>query len=112
MPPVHDDLTPPTLGQVLLAPRSIALFGASDDVTKTSSRPLQYLRRAGYLGTIYPINPRRPTVLGEKAWPSLSALPTVPDHVFILTPTADAGRPWSVSPPRGAPRVPGPPLCR
>jgi acyl-CoA synthetase (NDP forming) len=90
MRPVRDNLTTPALGQALLAPRSIALVGASDDVTKTSSRPLQYLRRAGYAGTIYPINPRRPTVLGEKAWPSLAALPAVPDHVFILTPTADA----------------------
>jgi acyl-CoA synthetase (NDP forming) len=90
MLPVRDDLTKPTLGQALLAPRSIALVGASDDVTKTSSRPLQFLRRAGYEGKIYPINPRRPMVLGERAWPSLAALPEVPDHVFILTPTADA----------------------
>lgn len=80
----------PTLGQALLAPRSIALVGASDDVAKTSARPLQYLRRAGYEGAIYPINPRRKTVLGETAWPSLVELPTVPDHTFILTPTEDA----------------------
>jgi acyl-CoA synthetase (NDP forming) len=90
MRPVRDNLTKPTLGQSLLAPRSIALVGASDDATKTSSRPLQFLRRAGYEGKIYPINPRRPMVLGEQAWPSLAALPEVPDHVFILTPTADA----------------------
>jgi acyl-CoA synthetase (NDP forming) len=79
-----------SLGQALLAPRSIALVGASDDVTKTSARPLQYLRRAGYQGTIYPINPRRATVQGETAWPSLADLPAVPDHAFILTPTEDA----------------------
>ncbi|MDR6660783.1 acyl-CoA synthetase (NDP forming) [Tardiphaga robiniae] len=77
----------PSLGQALLAPRSIALVGASDDVSKTSARPLQYLRSAGYEGTIYPINPRRATVLGERAWPSLADLPSVPDHAFILTPT-------------------------
>ncbi|KAA0074730.1 acetate--CoA ligase family protein [Tardiphaga sp. P9-11] len=77
----------PSLGQALLAPRSIALVGASDDVSKTSARPLQYLRSAGYEGTIYPINPRRATVLGEQAWPSLADLPSVPDHAFILTPT-------------------------
>ncbi|MET0906794.1 MAG: acetate--CoA ligase family protein [Tardiphaga sp.] len=84
------DMTKPSLRQALLAPRSIALVGASDDVSKTSARPLQYLRRAGYLGTIYPINPRRPTVLREKAWRSLAELPQVPDHAFILTPTEDA----------------------
>ncbi|RYX88401.1 MAG: CoA-binding protein [Bradyrhizobiaceae bacterium] len=83
-------MTKPSLRQALLAPRSIALVGASDDVSKTSARPLQYLRRAGYLGTIYPINPRRPTVLREKAWRSLAELPQVPDHAFILTPTEDA----------------------
>jgi acyl-CoA synthetase (NDP forming) len=78
-----------SLRQALLAPRSIAIIGASDDAAKTSSRPLQYLRRAGYAGTIYPINPRRETVLGERAWPSLSALPEAPDHAFILAPTKD-----------------------
>ncbi len=84
------ETTRPGLAQALLAPRSIALVGASDDATKTSARPLQYLRRAGYGGTIYPINPRRATVLGEQAWPSLAELPAVPDHAFILTPTEDA----------------------
>lgn len=77
------------LAQALLAPRSIAIVGASDDPAKTSARPLQYLRRVGYGGKIYPINARRTTVLGEPAWPSLSALPEVPDHAFILAPTND-----------------------
>jgi acyl-CoA synthetase (NDP forming) len=87
---VQAKTTKPSLGQALLAPRSIALVGASDDISKTSARPLQYLRRAGYEGAVYPINPRRTTVLGETAWPSLAELPTVPDHAFILTPTEDA----------------------
>ncbi len=84
------EATRPTLAQALFAPRSIALVGASDDAAKTSGRPLQYLRRAGYEGAIYPINPGRKTVLGEPAWPSLAALPVVPDHAFILTPTEHA----------------------
>ncbi|MCD2513243.1 acetate--CoA ligase family protein [Comamonas endophytica] len=73
--------------QPLLYPRSIALVGASDDVGKTGGRPLQFLRRLGFKGTIYPINPHRAGVQGEKAWPSLSALPEVPEHVFVLSPT-------------------------
>lgn len=78
-----------SLAGALLAPRSIAIVGASDDPAKTSARPLQYLLRAGYEGRIYPINARRETVLGQRAWPSLSALPEVPDHAFILAPTKD-----------------------
>ncbi|MDO8278532.1 MAG: acetate--CoA ligase family protein [Burkholderiaceae bacterium] len=75
------------LADCLLRPRSIALVGASDDATKTASRPQQYLRRAGYQGTVYPINPKRTSVLGARAWPSLASLPEVPDHVFVLSPT-------------------------
>jgi acyl-CoA synthetase (NDP forming) len=75
------------LAAALLAPRSIALIGASDDASKTAARPQQYLRQAGFAGTVYPINPRRDTVLGARAWPSLAALPEVPDQVFVLTPT-------------------------
>ncbi len=75
------------LAQALLSPRSVALFGASDDPAKTAGRPLKFLRAAGYRGTIYPINPNRDTVQGETAYPSLASLPQVPDHVFVLTPT-------------------------
>src|SRR5712671_6761492 len=75
------------IAQPLLAPRSVAIVGQSDDAGKTAGRPLKFLRQMGYAGRIYPINPRRERVLGERAWPSLSALPEVPDHAYIVTPT-------------------------
>jgi acetate---CoA ligase (ADP-forming) len=81
-------LTGAELARLLFNPRSVALIGASDDVAKTAGRPLHYLRLAGFGGTLYPINPRRTEVLGERCWPTLSSLPEVPEHVFILTPTA------------------------
>lgn len=77
------------LSRALLAPESIAIVGASADPSKVAARPLQYLRQAGYRGTIYPINPRRDIVLGERAWPTLSALPEAPEHAFILAPAED-----------------------
>jgi acyl-CoA synthetase (NDP forming) len=75
------------LRQALLSPRSVALIGQSDDAAKTTGRPLRFLRTMGYRGAIYPINPRRETVLGERAWKSVSALPEPPDHAYILLPT-------------------------
>jgi acyl-CoA synthetase (NDP forming) len=75
------------LAQALLAPRCVAIVGQSDDAGKTAGRPLKFLRQAGFSGRIYPINPRREFVLGERAWPSVSALPEVPEHVYIVTPT-------------------------
>ncbi len=76
------------LAHALLQPASIALVGASDDPGKTAGRPLDYLRRAGYAGRLYPVNPSRGTVQGEPCWPRLEALPEVPEHVFALVPTS------------------------
>lgn len=79
--------TGPSLAEALLRPRSVALVGVSDDIAKTASRPLRFLRRAGYGGAVYSVNPTRDTVQGEPAFASLSALPERPDHAFILTGT-------------------------
>jgi acetate---CoA ligase (ADP-forming) len=73
-----------SLRHALLSPRSVALVGVSDDVGKTGARPLQFLRRAGWPGSVYPVNPNRSRVQGERAWPSVAALPEVPDHAYVL----------------------------
>jgi acyl-CoA synthetase (NDP forming) len=76
-----------TLARYLFAPQSVAIVGQSNDATKTSGRPLKYLRQAGYAGRIYPVNARRDEVLGERAFPSLAALPEVPEHVYVVANT-------------------------
>ncbi|MFD8385507.1 acetate--CoA ligase family protein [Streptomyces sp. NPDC059679] len=73
------------LAQALLSPRSVAIVGASDNAAKTTGRPQRFLAHAGYTGRTYFINPRRDSVQGVKAWPSLSALPEAPEHVYIMT---------------------------
>src|SRR5580704_10234315 len=80
----------PTLRQFLLSPRSVAIVGQSNDPTKAAGRPLKFLRQVGYAGRVYSINPRRDEVLGERAFPSLAALPEVPEHVYIVTATEAA----------------------
>src|SRR5687768_5337327 len=75
------------LRQALFSPASVAIVGQSDDAGKTAGRPLKFLRQMGYGGRVYPVNPRRETVLGERAWPSLEALPEAPEHVYVVTPT-------------------------
>ena len=75
------------LAQALFAPRSIALVGISDDPAKSSSRPLAYLRKHGFPGAIYPINPRRETIAGERAYARLAELPGPVDHAFVLVGT-------------------------
>jgi len=77
------------LHEALLRPASVAVVGASGTPGKAAARPLEFLRRHGWAGRVFPVNPARATVLGERSWPSLAALPEVPDHAYVLVP-ADA----------------------
>jgi len=79
----------PALYDALFAPATVAIVGASGTPGKAAARPMQYLRRHRWAGQLFAVNPARPTVLGERSWPSVTSLPVVPDHVFILT-AADA----------------------
>jgi acyl-CoA synthetase (NDP forming) len=74
----------------VLNPASVAIVGASDDPTKTTGRPLRFLRAAGFKGRVYPVNPNRDTVQGERAWPGIEALPETPEHAYIVAPTESA----------------------
>lgn len=64
-------------------PASIAVIGASDDPNKIGGRPIHYMLRQGYRGTILPINPNRDKIQGVTAYPSLEALPQVPELAIV-----------------------------
>lgn len=70
--------------QPLLAPRSIAVIGASDNLHKIGGRPIHYMKTHGYAGTLYPVNPQRDTIQGLRAYPMLNALPEVPELAIII----------------------------
>src|SRR4051812_34204906 len=67
----------------ILRPRSIAVVGASQDATKIGGRPVELLRRFGFPGAVYPVNPRATEVQGLPAFPSVAALPETPDLAII-----------------------------
>lgn len=69
---------------VLWAPRSVAVVGASADPSKTGGRPVHYLRKHGYAGQIWPINPRVAEIAGLPCHASIGELPGVPDLAIVL----------------------------
>ena len=69
-----------------LAPKSIAIIGASEQANKVGGRPIAYLQRFNFAGRIYPINPNRESVQGLRSYRDLSALPEAPDLAIIATP--------------------------
>ena len=74
------------LRQQIFSPRAVALIGASGDETKNTSRPQRYMRKYGYAGKLFPINPGRAEILGEKAYPDVTAVPDEIDHALIMVP--------------------------
>jgi acetyl coenzyme A synthetase (ADP forming)-like protein len=70
-------------------PRSVALIGASRDLTSISGRLLNALITSGFQGSIYPINPNASAVASLRSYPSVRALPESPD-LAIITVRPDA----------------------
>lgn len=68
----------------LLRPRSVAVIGASADPSKTSGRPVAYLRKHGYTGDILPVNPRTDRIGELACYAEVAALPVVPDVAIVL----------------------------
>jgi acetyltransferase len=72
----------------IFAPASVAVIGASNDVSKVGAIVLQNLVRGGFSGEIFPVNARSAVVLGLPAYPSINRIPTIPDLAVICTPAA------------------------
>src|SRR6185295_10389294 len=73
----------------LLNPRSVAIVGPNDK-GNTGARALKNIIDVGFKGAIYPVNPNYETIEARKCYPSLAALPEVPDSVIISVPVAGA----------------------
>src|SRR3712207_5893320 len=70
----------------LVRPRSVALIGASDEPARIGGRPIAYMKSQGFKGGIYPVNPKRRTVQGLTAYPSVPDLPEAPDLGIVAVP--------------------------
>jgi acyl-CoA synthetase (NDP forming) len=69
----------------LLAPRSIAIVGASAS-NPYASRLLENLGDGGFDGRLYLINPRQAAIGGVPCHPSIEALPETPDLAVLVVP--------------------------
>ena len=67
-------------------PRSIAFFGASNNILSMGTSLLTSLQALRFQGAIYPVHPKEGNVLGLKAFRSVLDLPEVPDLAVIVVP--------------------------
>jgi predicted CoA-binding protein len=62
--------------------KKIAVVGLSSDQTRPSNAVAKYLQKKGF--RIIPVNPNETEILGEKAYPNLSAIPEKVEIVDIF----------------------------
>ncbi|MET3181432.1 UNVERIFIED_ORG: acyl-CoA synthetase (NDP forming) [Variovorax guangxiensis] len=72
----------------LFAPRSIAVVGASSNPQKIGGIPVDYQRRFGFDGALYPVNPNADRIQELQAWPSLRAIGQPVDLAVLAVPAA------------------------
>lgn len=72
--------------RALLHPGSVAVVGAGRRRTSIGRQVLQRLLDGGFTGTVHPINPNVRTVLRQRAYPSVSAVPGPVDLAVIAVP--------------------------
>jgi len=75
--------------KILKSARTIAVVGLSANPRRPSHGVARYLQRAGY--RIIPVNPNVAEVLGERAYPTLGALPGPVDVVEVFRRSEFAG---------------------
>ncbi len=73
---------------LIFSPRSIAVVGASDNASKIGGVPVDFQRRLGFSGSLYPVNPNAATIQGLKAYPDLRSIGQPVDLAIIAVPAA------------------------
>src|SRR5579864_2489182 len=83
--PSRKDITRRDL-DVFFQPNSVAVIGATDRAGHVGRSVLWNLISSPFGGTVYPVNPKKNSVLGIKAYPNVTGLPEPPELAVIVTP--------------------------
>ena len=85
--PAHDVLhyeTKPL--DVFFSPRNVAVIGATESPGTVGRTVLWNLISSPFGGAVFPVNPKRSSVLGVKAYPNIHEVPEQVDLVVVTTP--------------------------
>ena len=67
-------------------PRSVALIGATEKAGSVGRTILSNLIASPFGGTVYPVNPNRPSILGVQCHPNVASIPEQVELAVIVTP--------------------------
>ncbi|HRA19030.1 MAG TPA: acetate--CoA ligase family protein [Anaerolineae bacterium] len=72
----------------LMAPRRVAVIGASRDRQKIGGAIFHNLLDCGFTGAVFPVNPKAEAVAGVLAYPTVADIPGVVDLAVVVVPAA------------------------
>jgi acetyltransferase len=70
----------------ILKPNNVAVIGATEKIGSVGRTIISNLITNPFGGTVFPVNPKRPNVLGIKSYPSINDVPDKVDLAVIVTP--------------------------
>ena len=73
---------------VFFAPQNVAVIGATETTASVGRTILWNLINSPFGGTVYPVNPKRSSVLGIRAYANIAAVPDKVDLAVIVTPAS------------------------
>jgi acetyltransferase len=71
----------------IFAPKNVAVIGATENPGSVGRTIMWNLISNPFGGAVFPVNPKRPAVLGVKAYPSIRDVPDQVDLAVIVTPS-------------------------
>lgn len=72
----------------IFAPKNVAVIGATEKEGSVGRTILWNLISNPFGGAVFPVNPKRPSLLGIKAYPSITDIPDPIDLAVIVTPSS------------------------
>jgi acetyltransferase len=87
--PVHDVLHyEKSALDAIFSPKNVAVIGATENPGTVGRTILWNLISNPFGGAVLPVNPKRPSVLGIKAYPNISQVPEKVDLAVVVTPAS------------------------
>jgi acetyltransferase len=71
---------------VFFSPKNVAVIGATENQNSVGRTILWNLMSSPFGGAVFPVNPKRPSVLGVKAYKSIDDVPEQVDLAVVVTP--------------------------
>jgi len=70
----------------IFAPKNVAVIGATENVGSVGRTIMANLIATPFGGAVFPVNPKRSSILGVKAYPSIKDVPDPVDLAVLVTP--------------------------